>query len=777
MATPGNSRKHKCFTLWLDIPSSECPPNHYRLLGLPLFEQDCGKIRAAANQVLTKVATHNRPEDAADVAALRSYIAKVATGLLNPQQKTLYDGELRTRLASAPAVEQVPQAIPLTPLGQHPHAGAPVAPSTRDEWNRSTVVDPYVEMVEVKPSPPRYAQNAVPTALGAPVPATTLRIWPWVAGIATVNTLVLGGIVIWLLVRSTPSAQPVPQPSNASAAGAGLNQSATANAPTSAPAPPPSAQPNIDTASTDRPADTIEGSTEKRPTPREDTPSDGALARADSGSSGDSKITNRKPRKAKVDAPPSDPFSNILNELDLPDVPATIGETSESVSAGRLHSSVIKDLSMELDTSAVDLKSVTQFRIQQQRAEKGKLSRVWQIFATSTDVDEAVLATAALSGTLIASFIIDQDANLRFQWQVDDTFSDASQLCNSVLVLKAGKHSKEVFLRQAINTKRAVFDFNEGVLRIPLELSDLPTSKTLAVAFKELGGVKGVELMAAEDLTLEKPIEVSIGQERRIRLLSELEPEGESGRMELVLRPKYLKDTRGKEARILKVKDFNQELGRQLKAIQRGAGAFQTALRELPAVRAQIIECQARLNNLNQSDVGNHAEIRQLQNAREKLGRLEIKLTGSIRRYSNSLPESYEALSRLMTIGRLAAQLQQYGELEYHLLSRTGSRELVLLRGNGEPPPHVARAEFEIPKNPNVEGTWIDCKGAALYVLNPDRSFQVMSMDNPRPDHMGRWTRQGDAVQLSAAGGLSANYTFLGDIELKGDTHSLWRGL
>jgi hypothetical protein len=35
---------------WLGIPSREQPPNHYRLLGISLFESDPDVIDAAANR-------------------------------------------------------------------------------------------------------------------------------------------------------------------------------------------------------------------------------------------------------------------------------------------------------------------------------------------------------------------------------------------------------------------------------------------------------------------------------------------------------------------------------------------------------------------------------------------------------------------------------------------------------------------------------------------------------------------------------------------------------
>ena len=35
---------------WLGIPAAEQPPNHYRLLGVPLLESDLDVIEAAAER-------------------------------------------------------------------------------------------------------------------------------------------------------------------------------------------------------------------------------------------------------------------------------------------------------------------------------------------------------------------------------------------------------------------------------------------------------------------------------------------------------------------------------------------------------------------------------------------------------------------------------------------------------------------------------------------------------------------------------------------------------
>src|SRR5262249_29665764 len=101
MANPGAAnRKEKCFTLWLGIAKAECPPNHDRLLDLPPFESDPEKIRRAAQIRLAQIADYNSADDVADANALRGYISKVTKGLLDPNEKRVYDEELRGLLAN-----------------------------------------------------------------------------------------------------------------------------------------------------------------------------------------------------------------------------------------------------------------------------------------------------------------------------------------------------------------------------------------------------------------------------------------------------------------------------------------------------------------------------------------------------------------------------------------------------------------------------------------------------------------------------------------------------
>ena len=87
---------------WLGIPPKDQPPNHYRLLGLQLFEPDVEVIEAAANRQMAYVQQRATGEHAAVSQKLLNELSAARVCLLNPQKKAGYDAALSSKL-SAPA--------------------------------------------------------------------------------------------------------------------------------------------------------------------------------------------------------------------------------------------------------------------------------------------------------------------------------------------------------------------------------------------------------------------------------------------------------------------------------------------------------------------------------------------------------------------------------------------------------------------------------------------------------------------------------------------------
>jgi len=82
----------------LGIPLVECPANHYRLLGLDLFEADADKIHAAVLRrvaELRKYALHSDPDRVRRVQDLLNEVSRAGTVLESPDGKRAYDDALR----------------------------------------------------------------------------------------------------------------------------------------------------------------------------------------------------------------------------------------------------------------------------------------------------------------------------------------------------------------------------------------------------------------------------------------------------------------------------------------------------------------------------------------------------------------------------------------------------------------------------------------------------------------------------------------------------------
>lgn len=88
---------------WLGIPPSEQPPDHYRLLGLQLFEDDPEVIQSAADQRMAHLRNYQTGEHSDLSQRLLNEVAAAKVGLLNAGKKAAYDRQLRAGLEAGSA--------------------------------------------------------------------------------------------------------------------------------------------------------------------------------------------------------------------------------------------------------------------------------------------------------------------------------------------------------------------------------------------------------------------------------------------------------------------------------------------------------------------------------------------------------------------------------------------------------------------------------------------------------------------------------------------------
>ncbi len=85
---------------WLGIPPAEQPPNHYRLLGISLFESDLEVIDAAANRQMGYVQGFANSDHATDSQKLLNELAAARICLLDGERRATYDAGLGYGTAS-----------------------------------------------------------------------------------------------------------------------------------------------------------------------------------------------------------------------------------------------------------------------------------------------------------------------------------------------------------------------------------------------------------------------------------------------------------------------------------------------------------------------------------------------------------------------------------------------------------------------------------------------------------------------------------------------------
>ena len=116
---------------WLAIPPQEQPPNHYRLLGVQLFESDPDVIASAADQRMAHIRSFQTGTHADLSQQILNELAAARVCLLNPEKKAEYDQALPNTLAPPPPA-------PVAPLMEPPVVEMDFAPVIYKKHKKAT---------------------------------------------------------------------------------------------------------------------------------------------------------------------------------------------------------------------------------------------------------------------------------------------------------------------------------------------------------------------------------------------------------------------------------------------------------------------------------------------------------------------------------------------------------------------------------------------------------------------------------------------------------------
>jgi hypothetical protein len=179
---------------WLQIPASEQPANHYRLLGLVLFESDLDVIENAANQRMAHLRTFQAGTNGPLSQQIMNEVTQAKLALLVPETKAAYDGQLTAEIAAREAA-QAAAANPFTQLGI---GDKPVSSGTKIEIPGELHVSLGSSATEIPPGGVRTPKPGSPQ-LDAPRPRIAAANRPAATLPKVVNRKVKQKTPAWIL--------------------------------------------------------------------------------------------------------------------------------------------------------------------------------------------------------------------------------------------------------------------------------------------------------------------------------------------------------------------------------------------------------------------------------------------------------------------------------------------------------------------------------------------------------------------------------------------------
>jgi len=183
---------------WLGIPPEEQPPNHYRLLGIGLFESDPDVISNAADRQMAHVRSFQTGRHSELSQQILNELSSARLCLLDPARKASYDAELREQLST---VGTINGAMPGTVLTPPPAAPPPAAPPTPAAGPSGA---PPVQPPAVPPpNVPVVPLGPTSTARGYNHRRRQRAAWRALASVVIVLVVISLGLIAWAVSTGT----------------------------------------------------------------------------------------------------------------------------------------------------------------------------------------------------------------------------------------------------------------------------------------------------------------------------------------------------------------------------------------------------------------------------------------------------------------------------------------------------------------------------------------------------------------------------------------------
>lgn len=139
---------------WLGIREKNLPINHYRLLGLDLFEDDPDVISMAADRQMIHIRTYQSGPKGDISQQILNELARARRCLLMPEKKAEYDVDLRATMS-----QPVPPSLPASPVEIAPSPVAPTIEASVVDAVTVPIIQPTTVPSSTDSMAPEYASD------------------------------------------------------------------------------------------------------------------------------------------------------------------------------------------------------------------------------------------------------------------------------------------------------------------------------------------------------------------------------------------------------------------------------------------------------------------------------------------------------------------------------------------------------------------------------------------------------------------------------------------